>query len=67
MYYFICIDKRKVYVKTYYQQNKERYKQRYTGQKLKLKENEASVDSNEHNIPVSEMGKLEFQQFYLFT
>ena len=44
MYYLVCIDKRKEYCKTYYQQNKKRYKQRYTEQKLKRKEDEPSVE-----------------------
>jgi len=48
----------KAYYKTYYQQNKERYKQRYAGQKIKLKEHEASVEINEQNIPLSAMSKL---------
>ena len=58
MYYSVSIDKTKAYYKTYYQQNKERYKQRHTERKLKLKDNEASVDSNEHNILLSEISKL---------
>ena len=51
MHYLVSIDKRKAHYKTYYQQNKERSKQRYTEPKLKLKENEPSVETNEHNKP----------------
>ena len=58
MYYLVSIDKRKTYYKTYYQQHKERYKQWYTEQKLKLKENAPSIESNEHNKPLSIMSKL---------
>jgi len=58
MYYLVSIDKRKAYYKTYYQQNKEIYKQRYTEQKIKLKENEPSVETNEHNKPLSIMSKV---------
>ena len=48
MYYVVNIDKRKAYYKTYSLQNKERYRQRYTEQKLKLKEQEPSNETNEH-------------------
>jgi len=58
MYYLVSVDKRKAYYKSYYQQNKERYKQRYAEQKLKLKENEPSIETNEHNKPLSIMSKL---------
>ena len=58
MYYLVSIGTRKAYYKTYSQQNKERNKQRYTEQKLKLKKNEPSVETNEHNKPVNMMSKL---------
>ena len=58
MYYLVSIDKIMAYYKTYYQQNKERYKQRYAEQKLKLHENEASVESNDHNKPLSAFSKV---------
>ena len=58
MYYLVSIDKRKAYYKTYYQRNKTTYKQRCTEQKLKLKENEPSVESNENNKPLSVLSKL---------
>jgi len=37
MYYLVSIDKRKEYDQTYYQQNKDRYQQRYIEQKTKIK------------------------------
>jgi len=58
MYYLVSIDKIMAYYKTYYQQNKERYKQRYAEQKLKLHENEASVENNDHNKPLSAFSKV---------
>ena len=58
MYYLVSIDNRKAYYKSHYQQHKEIYKQRYTEQKLKLTENEPSIESNEHNKPLSIMSKL---------
>ena len=58
MYYLVSIAKRKAYYKTYYKQHKGIYKQRYTVQKLKLKENEPSVEINEHNKPLSIISKL---------
>ena len=36
MYYLVSIDKIREYYKTYYQQDKDRYKQRYIEQDLKL-------------------------------
>ena len=52
MYCLVSIDKRKEYYKTYYQQNKDIYEQRYIEQKTKIKEDEASVEQmNEHNKP----------------
>ena len=39
MYYIVSMFKRKAYYETYYQQNKDRYKQRYEEQKSKLQEN----------------------------
>ena len=58
VYYLVSIDKRKAYYKSYYQHNKDRCKQRYTEQKLKLKGNEPSIESSEHNTPSSIMSKL---------
>ena len=58
VYHLVSIDKRKAYCKTYYQQNKDRYKQRYAEQNSKLKENGSSVESNEHNKPLSAISKL---------
>ena len=46
MYYLASIDERREYYKIYYQQNKDRYKQRYIEQKLKIKEDEGSVEKN---------------------
>jgi len=57
MYYLVSTDKRKAYFKAYYQQTKEIYKQRYTEQKFKLKENEPSVETNEHNETLSILSK----------
>ena len=44
MYYLVSIDKGKEYYKTYYQHNKYRHKRRYIKQKLKIKEDAASVE-----------------------
>ena len=46
MYYLVSIDIRKEYYKTYYQHNKNRYKQRCIEQKLRIREDEASVEKN---------------------
>ena len=66
MYYLVSIDKRREYCRTYYQQNKGRYEQIYEEQKPKLKEKGLSVESNEHNKPLSAISKLYFQTIYLF-
>ena len=58
MYYLVSIDKRKAHYKTYYQQNKERYRQRYSEQKLKLKEHEQSNETNEHKTTLNIISKL---------
>jgi hypothetical protein len=58
MHYLVRIDRRKASYKTYYQQRKETYKQRYTEPKIKLKENEPSVETNEHNKALSILSKL---------
>ena len=58
MYYLVSIDKSREYCKTYYQQNKDRYEQRSEEQKSKLKEKGSSVESNEHNKPLSAISKV---------
>ena len=58
MYYLVSIDKRREHYTTYYQQNKDRYKQRYEKPKSKIKENGSSVESTEHNKPLSAISKL---------
>ena len=44
MYYLISIDKRREYYKNYYQQNKDRYKQRSGQKKIKLKEEHNDIE-----------------------
>ena len=58
MYYLVSIDKRNAYCKAYHQQNKERQKQIYAEQKLKLKEHEPTDEANEHSKTLSIMSKL---------
>ena len=65
IYDLVSIDKRRAYYKTYYQQTKERYKQRHT-ETIKLKEHEPSSETNAHNKKLSIMSKLQFQITYLF-
>ena len=67
MHYLVGIDKRKAHYKTDYQQNKETDRQRYTAQKLKSKENEPSVETNEHNKPWSVMSKSFLKEFIYFV
>jgi len=66
MYCLVNTDKRKAHYKTYYEQDKERHTHRYTEQKLKLKEDELSVETNEHNKPLSVMNKF-YSLNYLFV
>ena len=58
MYYSVSIDKRKASYKAYYQHNKERYKHMYTEQKLKLKEHEASDETDEHKKTLSTISEF---------
>ena len=68
MYYLVNIEKRKESYKTQCQQNKYRHKQSYKEQKLKIKQEEASVGkNNEHNKPFNVMSKVQIKIVDLFV